>query len=189
MKIKSCLWKKSGIYVIVNLHNSKKYVGSSKDVYHRLHKHKSQLKRGIHSNPYLQNSWNKNSEGFSCFMIEECDVNLLIEKEQKWIDKIDPEYNIDKKIFPTYIPTEETKKKISEYTKQMWKDKKFKNVYTKVKVYRLVEEYVGEFNSLKEASEELNVKYRSVQQSLSGNHKKHNREHQYIFKYSKKLPE
>lgn len=167
----------------MNIYDFKKYIGSSKDVYHRLHKHKTQLKKGIHSNPYLQNVWNKDNISLVCFMLEECNYEKLIEREQHWIDKINPEYNLNKDIFPTYIPSEETKQKISEYSKQMWKDKKFTNVYTKVKVYKLVEEYVGEFNSLKDASNKLGVKYRSIQQSLSGKHKKHNREHQYSFYY------
>lgn len=54
MKIKSCYWKKSGIYIILNIYNFKKYVGSSKDVYHRLHKHKSHFKNNNHSNQYMQ---------------------------------------------------------------------------------------------------------------------------------------
>lgn len=116
-------------------------------------------------------------------MIEECNYEKLVEREQHWINKLNPEYNLAKEIFPRIKYSEETRKKISEQSKRMWREKIFKNVYTPVKVYKLVEEYVGEFESLKEASEQLGVKYRSVQQSLSGNHKKHNREHQYIFKY------
>ncbi|MFA5396504.1 MAG: GIY-YIG nuclease family protein [Methanogenium sp.] len=186
MKIKSCYWKKSGIYEIINIYNFKRYIGSSKDVYHRLHKHLGQLKRKQHFNSYLQEAWNENSEAFRCFMIEECSQEDIPKREQYWITKLHAEYNINRDIYPSYIPSEEVKKKISEYSKQMWKDKKFTNVYTKIKVYKLVEEYVGEFDSLKEASQILDVKYRSIQQSLSGNHKKHNREHQYIFKYYSK---
>lgn len=183
MKIRSCYYKISGIYIIVNVLNNKRYVGSSKDVYHRLHKHKSQLKNNIHSNPHLQNSWNKNESSLRCYLIEECQTDILNEREQYWIDKISPEYNIDRIVFPRVIHSEETKKKISALSKKMWKEGKFKNVQTPIKVYKLVEEYVGEFTSLKDASEELGIKYRSIQQSLSGNHKKHNRTHEYIFYY------
>lgn len=182
MKIKSCYWKKSGIYVIMNTFNYKKYIGSSKDIYHRLHKHNSQLKRNIHSNPYLQNVWNKDNECLTCFLLEECNEDKLIEREQHWINKINPEYNINRDIFPTYIPSQETKDKISEYSKQMWKDKKFINVYTKIKVYKLVEEYVGDFDSIKEASEKLEVNYHSIQNSLSGKYKRF-KGHPYVFYY------
>lgn len=183
MKIRSCYWKKSGIYIILNIYNFKRYVGSSKDVYHRLHKHRSQLKRNIHSNSYLQNVWNKDNESLVCYMIEKCEVENLIEREHYWINKLNSEYNIDRTIYPQLIHSDNTKRKLSEYSKKMWEEGKFKNVNTKIKVYKLVEEYIGEFNSLKEASKKLDVKYRSIQRSLSGNHKKHNREHEYIFYY------
>lgn len=168
MKIRSCYWKKSGIYVIMNIYDFKKYIGSSKDVYHRLHKHKSILNRNKHTNPYLQNVWNKDNESLVCFLLEECSNDKLIEREQHWIDKVNPEYNLNRDIFPTYVPSEETRKKVSEASKRMWKEGVFKNVYRKIKVYKLVEEYVRDFDSLKEASEQLSISYSSIQNSLSG---------------------
>lgn len=40
--------KNAGVYVITNLYNNKKYVGSSLNVYSRVHNHKSYLKNGRH---------------------------------------------------------------------------------------------------------------------------------------------
>lgn len=80
----------AGIYVITNLVNNKKYVGSSIDLYTRYHQHKSDLCKGIHKNQHLQNSWNKYCfENFSFSIIEVVsDINQLIEREQFWIDQL-----------------------------------------------------------------------------------------------------
>lgn len=49
----------TGIYVITNISNGKKYIGQSVDVEDRIAHHKSSLKHNRHENSYLQNSWNK----------------------------------------------------------------------------------------------------------------------------------
>lgn len=49
---------KSGIYMITNLANNKKYIGQSVDVENRIRHHKSSLKHGRHENSHLQNAWN-----------------------------------------------------------------------------------------------------------------------------------
>lgn len=88
---------KSGVYCIENTINNKKYIGSSINVYKRRNRHFSELKTNKHKNSKLQNSFNKH--GFSCFifyvleLVE--DVQLLIEKEQSFIDEQKPEYNIN----------------------------------------------------------------------------------------------
>lgn len=53
---------KSGIYHIKNLVSNGIYFGRSVDVPDRLSHHKQQLRRGVHVNKRLQNSWNKHGE-------------------------------------------------------------------------------------------------------------------------------
>lgn len=48
--------KKSGIYCLINLSNNKRYIGSSKNIYSRLLKHRSLLRNNKHENSKLQNS-------------------------------------------------------------------------------------------------------------------------------------
>jgi group I intron endonuclease len=88
---------KSGIYCIENVVNGKKYVGSSINVYKRRNRHFSELKRLIHKNVKLQRSYNKHGkENFNFYVLELVEnKNLLIEKEQFFIDKVKPEYNIN----------------------------------------------------------------------------------------------
>lgn len=56
---------KCGVYRIRNLINGCIYIGSSKNFYNRLKYHLSLLHKNKHTNPYLQNAWNKyGSESF-----------------------------------------------------------------------------------------------------------------------------
>lgn len=79
---------KSGIYVILNHQSGKIYVGSAVHLFHRKNEHLSRLKKGIHHNKHLQNSWNKYGESvFSFYVLEFVDdLDLLIIREQFWMD-------------------------------------------------------------------------------------------------------
>jgi len=77
-----------GIYCIKNLIDNKTYIGQSVDIKRRFRKHKSCLRKNIHGNPYLQNSWNKyGEENFEFSIIEECknDWEILNLKELYYI--------------------------------------------------------------------------------------------------------
>lgn len=106
------LVRKSGIYCILNLQNQKKYIGSSNNLYERLKNHDNQLNSNTHFNKILQNSWNKyKKENFIFIILEYCNKNKLIEKEQFYIDNIKPEFNIVKNITENII----TGKEIYQY--------------------------------------------------------------------------
>ena len=76
-----------GIYEIENSIDGKRYIGSSVNPEKRKYKHFWMLKRGIHDNIYLQNSVNKfGIESFKFNLIEECEENLLIERENHYIN-------------------------------------------------------------------------------------------------------
>lgn len=85
----------SGIYVILNLINDKFYVGSAKNFYKRWHTHKSMLVNNYHDNSYLQNAWNKYKQlNFIFVIMEYCELDRLIEREQFYIDSYKPAYNL-----------------------------------------------------------------------------------------------
>lgn len=84
----------SGIYKITNTVNGKIYVGSSKVLEERWSRHVRELKQNIHHNIHLQRAWNKyGEENFSFDVLEVVESDLLV-KEQYWIDKLNPAYNI-----------------------------------------------------------------------------------------------
>ena len=96
-KIEFDLIKKCGIYSIKNVINNKEYIGSSRNLYNRLHEHFHNLKNNKSHNSHLQNAWNKYGEDNFKFEILEIisDIEkienlteLLIKKEESYIIKM-----------------------------------------------------------------------------------------------------
>ena len=86
----------SGIYKIENIFNKKCYIGSAVSLRIRWNKHKNDLRKNIHINKHLQSAWNKyGKEGFNFDVLEEVlEKSKLVEREQHYIDKINPSYNM-----------------------------------------------------------------------------------------------
>lgn len=97
--IDKSLKEKSGIYCIINSINNKKYIGSSKDLQQRLTSHKVQLKSNKHKNRILQNSVNKYGlDNFYYSILEFCNIENLLVREQYYITNTNSEYNIVKEV-------------------------------------------------------------------------------------------
>lgn len=76
----------TGIYCITNTVTGKRYVGKSVDIESRFSEHIRELVSGNHFNLYLQRSWNKyGRDCFSFNVLEECDEQMLNEREIYWI--------------------------------------------------------------------------------------------------------
>lgn len=106
----------SGIYQIKNKLNEHRYIGSTKNFKKRWNIHKADLKKQKHHSFVLQRAVNKYGiENFVFEILEECEVSSLPEKEQKYLDEHNPEYNILKNIDGSNRTfTEETRKKMSD---------------------------------------------------------------------------
>jgi len=77
-----------GIYKITNTLDNKVYIGSSLNLSNREYKHFWLLRKNIHDNVHLQNSYNKLGENnFEFNVIEFCNPSELIEKENYYISK------------------------------------------------------------------------------------------------------
>jgi len=77
----------SGIYKMTCLPNGKIYIGSSEDVDKRIKVHFRRLKNNNHTNPHLQNAYNLyGANEFSLMVLEECERESLLEREQYWMD-------------------------------------------------------------------------------------------------------
>lgn len=112
--------KTSGIYVIENTINNKKYVGQSVNLKERLTSHKRQLRKNAHFNCILQSAWNKyGEEKFLFYPIEMCHPDNLDEKEKYYINflksMIDENgYNLYTGGSLTRNPSFETRNKMSK---------------------------------------------------------------------------
>jgi len=112
---------RSGIYQIRNLTNGNIYVGSSTNINRRWREHRHDLNLNKHNNHHLQYAWNKYGKNYFVFEIIELidNKNILVEREQFYIDSWNPQYNIA----PTagnmlgFTHSEESKKKMSESRK------------------------------------------------------------------------
>lgn len=78
---------KIGIYKIVNKINEKYYIGGSINIERRWNEHKYDLRRNIHHNNHLQNSWNMYGENsFEFIIIDICDIAEVKLIEQRHLD-------------------------------------------------------------------------------------------------------
>ena len=81
--------KRSGIYVIKNLSNSKVYVGSAVDIRRRVQGHIRDLTNNKHHSVHLQRAWNYHGvRSFALEVVEEVEIIELIQKEQFYMDKL-----------------------------------------------------------------------------------------------------
>lgn len=92
-----------GVYKITNTANGKFYVGSSNNIKNRWYQHKNSLNEGTHNNIHLQNAWNKyGGQSFKFEIIEECDPKNQFEREQFYLNNLNPfddnGYNIVRQI-------------------------------------------------------------------------------------------
>ena len=135
-----------GIYKITNIITEKVYIGSTLNINKRWNKHKSQLRNNTHHSIKLQNSVNKHGiENFIFEVIEECSKNLLIEREQYWIDILDS-YNNGYNSRP--IASNMLGMKLSEETKQKISNKNKCRILTEEHKRKLSESNKGKQNTL-----------------------------------------
>lgn len=85
----------TGVYQIRNVINGKIYLGStSRRFSQRKAEHFKNLRKGLHKNRHLQNAWNKyGSKNFVFEIIEVCDKEKCVEREQHYLCTLHPQYN------------------------------------------------------------------------------------------------
>jgi len=118
------LQSNSGIYKITNLISNKLYVGCASNIRTRINGHLYDLRKGVHSNTYLQKAWSKYGErNFVFEIIEKCDKNNLHAREHYWANELNCfDRSIGYNLKPTdpngcSIHSEETKEKLRQANK------------------------------------------------------------------------
>lgn len=171
MKITKKL-KQSGIYCLINIINNKRYIGSSKNIYQRLLKHRSLLRKNKHENIKLQNSWNKYQENnFNFYILEFCNENDLLLKEQHYIDTLNPELNITL-IVERNILSKESRLKQSETRIKKIASGEIKLYGKEIYQYNLNGEFIKKYNTIKQACIENNIHQSTISRFLNGTYKK-----------------
>lgn len=109
---------KTGVYLIRNKINNKRYVGSSLDIATRLSHHFGKLWKSCGNYDLYKEIRYYGKNSFECKILEETTKNNLLYTEQKWINKLNPEYN--KKDTNSHFRCGKT---YAEYLKQINKEK------------------------------------------------------------------
>lgn len=163
----------SGIYCIINTFNNKRYVGSSINLHMRLQRHRSMLRKNYHQNRKLQNSWNKHSEErFDCYILEYCPEDLLIVREQYYIDNLKPEYNLVLEV-ERNILSKESRLLQSETRKRRIKSGEIKLSCEKtIYQYDLEGNFLEKYESIKKACIINNIHQCTICRFLNGTYRK-----------------
>jgi len=110
--------KCTGIYLWFNNINGKYYIGSAKDLKNRLARYYSP-KELVRTNNLIHRAIIKHKhENFSLYILEYCDLDNLIAREQFYLDSLTPSYNI------LTIAGNSTGLKHSEQTKELMRELK-----------------------------------------------------------------
>lgn len=107
-----------GVYIIVNTVSGGIYIGSSVNVRRRWNEHRSSFRKDSNSCVILQSAWNKYGEEsfvFAVLQYVDSKDDLHVE-EQRYIDKLKPEYNAQPQVKRPgpRIYSEESKEKIRQ---------------------------------------------------------------------------
>lgn len=159
---------KIGIYRIKNSINNKIYIGSTKNIEARWAKHRALLRHNKHQNTHLQNAWNKYGENAFIFeVIEECKIEDLINREQFFIDNLNPEYN-QTAIAGKVEMTAERRDKLSKSVLKAYKEGRLEGTTKVIYQYDLRGNYLRSFESLKQAVELTKVDLSHLSEALNG---------------------
>ena len=167
--------QRCGIYMIINLINGNRYIGSSKNIQQRLQTHRSNLRNNHHCNIHLQNAWNKYGEAkFDYSILEFCEENIRINREQYYVNTLKPEYNISIEIVELPSNSIESRLKLSRTRKQRMAEGLIKKTNcTKIFVYNLQGTFIKEFDSEMDACRELGLTRSGILKTLKGEQKQH----------------
>jgi len=102
---------KTGIYCWVNKTNGNTYVGSGHSLYKRISNYYQPSYYKREANLLIIKAINKHGlDNFALIILEYTNERSLIEREQYWIDKIEPAYNMIKKAGIIFSSDEHRKK-------------------------------------------------------------------------------
>ena len=177
-----------GIYQIMSRATNRIYIGSSADITKRWNIHRSELKLNKHHSIILQRHANKYGLDDLVFsIVEECSEDILISREQYYLDSLTPYFNIRKTADSNkgIKRTEETKRKLRAFNlgKKMSDETKAKmalrmkgNKITKGMSAKNSKKVICKktgvvFNKIQDAADYLGLKRTTLNAQLNGQNK------------------
>lgn len=155
----------SGVYSITNIKNGKLYIGSSKHIHRRWREHKNLLNKNMHHSKHLQKAWNKYGEDNFIFeIVEECDEDLLITREQYYIDLYSSAdnyygYNISEVAGMPSMTQEQRERSAQIISQRLRGEGSWCNIYSEKQIISLIEDLkTGEY-SYGQLSKKHNISY------------------------------
>lgn len=82
-----------GVYAIIDRKEDRWYIGSTVNLRRRFFAHRGCLSHGTHCNPWLLRCWQRRSRDFVFVVLETCSDNILVRREQWYIDNTPRVYN------------------------------------------------------------------------------------------------
>ena len=179
MQIKFLFLQKAGIYRWINNISKNTYIGSLINLSVRFYTYYS-LRSLAKSNRPIERALLKHGfSNFSLEILEYCDVKVLLEREQYYLDELKPVYNIVKKAGSTlgYKHTEETLQKMRDFIlsdEVLAKKRLFTKNATAAKsisilVKNINTKEISEYKSLTETAKAIGVTKGAVSQALNSN--------------------
>jgi predicted GIY-YIG superfamily endonuclease len=130
------------IYCIFSKSRMIPYIGSTVNLQRRIQKHREALRKKSHFSKYLQNIFNIESEkDIFVFIIEECNINNIQEKEYYWINYFDAVKNGLNATYDTQ------RNFVNESIKQIIKQKNSKPILMFTKNGELIKEFTSVKNA------------------------------------------
>ena len=160
----------TGVYMIINTKNGKRYIGSSKNIRNRLWCHRAYLRHNKHYNYLLQDEWNEFGEdNFEYSIIEICSIDNKFDREQYYVETLKPEYNIciDDVVNPPQMKESHKKQSITRKARMATGEISVTN-NKPVFVYYKDGSFVGEWVSIKAAARALKIHCSSAHRVVQG---------------------
>lgn len=160
-----------GIYCIQNLITNDLYIGSSTNIGNRKTKHESLLKNNKHDNHLLQSAVNQYGiENFKTGVLEYTTENLK-EKEQYYLDLLNPIYNITRDVILN-TPSLSSRAKMSSTRKRLMDEGIIKKQGCRAIVMKDLEgNFISEYESVMEGARQTGFSKSGIQLILRGKYK------------------
>ena len=129
------------IYKITNQMNGKFYIGKTKrkSIARRWFEHQYNARKIDYRHPLYDSIKRYGPEKFEIEVIEECEEDVLSEKEALWIKKLSPQYNLTEggEGGDTFSKRSEkskdvTRNKLSQHAKKLWRNEEYKTLQSKL---------------------------------------------------------